>query len=57
MVEQMRATLRALRLDRSGATAIEYAFIAVLIVLVLISAMLSIGTSVTSMFMAVNSGF
>ena len=55
--EQLRAALRALRLDRSGATAIEYALIALLIALVLISAMLSIGTSVTNMFMQVNSGF
>lgn len=45
--------LKKLKSDCSGATAIEYALIALLIALVLIAAMLSIGTSVTRFFMEV----
>lgn len=57
MLPRMLGALVRLRRGRSGATIIEYALIALLIALVLIAAMMSIGTSVTSMFMSIDSGF
>ena len=56
MLDRMLARLRALRRDRAGATAIEYALIAVFIGILLIAAMKSIGTSVTDFFLAIASG-
>ena len=56
MFDRMRARLRALRSDRSGATAIEYAMVAVFIGILLIAAMQSIGTSVSDFFLAIASG-
>ena len=52
----VRARLRALRSDCSGATAIEYAMVAVFIGIVLIASMVSIGTSVTAFFLSIASG-
>ncbi len=57
MMDRMRSAPRALRIDRSGAVAIEYAMIALFIAIVLISGILSIGSSVTGFFMQINNGF
>jgi len=43
--------------DEDGATAIEYALIALLISTVIVSAASSIGTSLNGVFTNVNSGF
>lgn len=56
MFDRMGAWLRTVCRDRSGATAIEYAMIAVFIGILLIAAMKSIGTSVTDYFLAIASG-
>jgi Flp pilus assembly pilin Flp len=56
MLDRIRAQLRALCGDRSGATAIEYAMVVVFIGILLIAAMESIGTSVTGFFLAIASG-
>lgn len=56
MLDRMRAGLRAVGSDRAGATAIEYAMVAVFIGIVLIASMMSIGTSVSSFFMEVATG-
>ncbi len=50
ILKRMRIYLRRLRSDRSGATAIEYAMIVLLIALVLIAGLMSIGTSVSGFF-------
>jgi Flp pilus assembly pilin Flp len=50
MLKRLYITLNTLRRARSGATAIEYAMIAALIVLVLVVSFISIGTSVSSFF-------
>jgi Flp pilus assembly pilin Flp len=46
-----------LRLDCSGATALEYALIAVFISIICVGWATFVGTSVSSMFMRVASGF
>ena len=56
MIDGIWRALARLRIDRSGATAIEYALIALFIGIVLIAAMASIGTSVTGMFTQVATG-
>ncbi|SEE26741.1 pilus assembly protein Flp/PilA [Rhizobiales bacterium GAS191] len=43
--------------DERGATAIEYAFIAASIFVVIVAAVASIGTSLTAIFTSVNAGF
>ncbi len=43
--------------DDSGATAIEYAIIALMISLAIISAVTGIGSNLSSIFVAVNAGF
>jgi len=52
----MRSTLMPLLIDRSGATAIEYALIAALISMTIFIWAMSIGTSTSNMFMSVVSG-
>ena len=49
-MRELRASFTALRPDASGATAIEYAFIALLISTVAIAAMTTIGGWISSTF-------
>ncbi len=57
MVEQMRTALMLLRLDRAGATSIEYALIAVFISILCVGWATFVGTSVSDFFMQVANGF
>jgi Flp pilus assembly pilin Flp len=57
MTGRLRAALAALRNDPKGATAIEYALIALFIGLVLIAGLISIGSSVSGFFTQVANGF
>jgi pilus assembly protein Flp/PilA len=56
MMDRMRTALMALRIDRLGATAIEYALIAGLISISIVIWAMSMGTSVTDMFTSVANG-
>jgi pilus assembly protein Flp/PilA len=49
--------LERLLRSESGATAIEYAFIGVLISIAVVTAVVQIGTSVSGMFQQISSGF
>jgi len=53
----MRSRLGAIKLDQDGATAIEYAMVAFFISIVAFSAIVTIGTDVTSAFSQVASSF
>lgn len=53
----MRNILRRFADDASGATAIEYALIAMMIFLVIISVITGIGQNLVTIFTAVNAGF
>ena len=53
----MRAFWRAVPLDRSGATAIEYAMVALLISIAAFSVLVQVGTSVQDLFTTINAGF
>jgi pilus assembly protein Flp/PilA len=53
----MSASLRKFASDESGATAIEYALIALSISIVIVSAATSIGTRLVNIFTQVNTGF
>jgi pilus assembly protein Flp/PilA len=55
--DQMLPILRKLARDEEGATAIEYAFIAMLIAMVIIGGATSIGTSLQGIFQSVDTGF
>ena len=56
--EFMRALWRAaVPLDRSGATAIEYAMVALLISIAAFSVLVQVGTSVSDLFTQINAGF
>lgn len=57
MIDQVRTLLTALRADRSGATSIEYALIAVFISIVVVGWASLVGTSVSNFFTAVANGF
>lgn len=57
MVKRVRTPLMPLWLDCSGATALEYALIAVFISIICVGWATFVGTSVSSMFMRVASGF
>jgi Flp pilus assembly pilin Flp len=57
IMDHIRAGLTALRRDRSGATIIEYALIVVFISILVVSWAISVGSSVTGFFTAVNNGF
>ena len=56
MAMQMHTEPKRLARDESGAVAIEYALIVVLIVLVLIASHVSIGSSVVGFFMSAANG-
>lgn len=53
----MRVVLTPLRIDRSGATSIEYALIAVFISILVVGWATFVGTSVSDFFMQVANGF
>ena len=56
MRKQVLDALEPLAREDSGTTSIEYAFIAVLIGIVLIASYMSIGNSVSTFFMSVGTG-
>jgi Flp pilus assembly pilin Flp len=56
MMDRMRTALMALRIDRLGATAIEYALIAGLISMTIFIWAMSMGASVTNMFTSISNG-
>lgn len=47
---KMIQTIKAIRRDQSGATAIEYGLIAALIAVVIITALTTLGTDLSTMF-------
>ena len=57
MMDRMRFALTALRADDSGATAIEYALILVLISITVVSWATFVGTTVSGFFASIASGF
>jgi Flp pilus assembly pilin Flp len=57
MMDRMRSVLMALRTDDSGATAIEYALIVVLISISVVSWATFVGSSVSGFFTSVANGF
>ena len=46
--------MRRLRTDRSGATAMEYALIASLIAIVIVTGVTAVGTKLSSMYASLN---
>jgi pilus assembly protein Flp/PilA len=57
MMDRVRSALTALRLDRSGATALEYALIASFISIVVVGWATFMGQSISGFFMSVANGF
>jgi Flp pilus assembly pilin Flp len=57
MIDRVRSVLMALRADESGATAIEYALILVLISITVVSWATFVGTTVSGFFMSIANGF
>ena len=57
MTDRMRSALTVLRLDRSGATSIEYALIATFISIMVVGWATFVGQSVSGFFMSVAGGF
>lgn len=53
----MRSFAKRFRRDRSGATAIEYALIAALVAMVIVTAIAAVGTSLSSTFQTVSGLF
>ena len=53
----MRLTLKHISLDQGGATAIEYAMIAVLVSIAAFTAITTIGTDVSGLFSQIASSF
>jgi pilus assembly protein Flp/PilA len=51
------SVLRHLRRDRSAVTALEYGLIAALVSVVIITAVMSLGTNLSSVFMAIANHF
>ena len=56
MIDRMRSALIALRADDSGATAIEYALILVLISITVVSWATFVGTTVSGFFTSIANG-
>jgi Flp pilus assembly pilin Flp len=52
MMERLRVALLLWRMDRSGATAIEYALIAVFISILCVAWATFVGTSISNFFMS-----
>jgi Flp pilus assembly pilin Flp len=57
MMDRMRVALTPLRVDRSGATSIEYALIAVFISILVVGWAAFVGTAVSDFFTQVGNGF
>jgi Flp pilus assembly pilin Flp len=57
MLDHMRTALTALRLDRSGATSIEYGLILVFISILVVAWATFVGTAVSNFFTEVANGF
>jgi Flp pilus assembly pilin Flp len=57
MMDRVRVALMPLRRDRSGATSIEYALIAVFISILVVGWAAFVGTSVSDFFTQVANGF
>ncbi len=57
MIDRMRFALLALRADESGATAIEYALIVVLISISVVSWATFVGATVSGFFTNIANGF
>ena len=57
MVLGMRSALQQMRLDRRGATAVEYAMIALFVSIAAFSAIATIGTDVTNLFSHIATSF
>jgi len=57
MIDRMRSALMALQADESGATAIEYALILVLISITVVSWATFVGTAVSGFFVDIANGF
>jgi pilus assembly protein Flp/PilA len=57
MIDRVRSALMALRADESGATAIEYALILVLISITVVSWATFVGTTVSGFFVNIANGF
>jgi Flp pilus assembly pilin Flp len=57
MTDRMRTAPKALRLDRSGVTSIEYALIASFISIMVVGWASFVGQSVSGFFMSVANGF
>jgi Flp pilus assembly pilin Flp len=57
MLDTMRIALNALRAERSGATSIEYALIAVFISILVVGWAAFVGTAVSNFFTDVANGF
>jgi pilus assembly protein Flp/PilA len=53
----MRSAFRRIRLDRRGATAIEYAMIAFFVSIAAVSAMTTIGSDVSALFSQIANSF
>jgi len=53
----IRSLLARLRTDETGATAIEYAMIAALLSVAIVTAVASLGPSVRGLFVSVETGF
>jgi pilus assembly protein Flp/PilA len=53
----MRSALQQMRLDRRGATAVEYAMVALFVSIAAFSAIATIGTNVTSIFSQIATSF
>ena len=57
LIDRVRSVLMALRADESGATAIEYALVLVLISITVVSWATFVGTTVSGFFMNIANGF
>jgi Flp pilus assembly pilin Flp len=53
----MRATLKHMKADRNGATAIEYAMIALFISIAAFSVLVTVGSDVTGLFTTISTSF
>lgn len=56
-MEKIYAIVRKIRKNQDGATSIEYAFVALLISIVIVVAVVGIGESVKTFFLGVSDGF
>jgi pilus assembly protein Flp/PilA len=57
MAHPVLASLRVISNDKAGVTALEYAFIAGLVAIVVVAAVANLGTGVSGLFSSVLGGF